>query len=124
MEDMMELFKTKAKSDAMYAIAYAIMWNARDKRFVKPIDADMLNKTAAWLMPRRNTEVCNLQIWVECLNRRENIYTVASAREVTRVMNEIGNWSVRGTKRFEKYGVQKFWQYEYEINDSPDIDDI
>lgn len=117
MEELLELYKQKSKTDGYYAIAFAILWNARDKRTANTLDVDILAKLTAWLRPRQGQDVCNPQLWQECLGRTEVSYTLASARAISRAMNEVGGWALGSAKRFEKYGVQKAWVFMAPKND-------
>jgi len=63
-----------------------------------------------WLDNTEWNTVCAAQVWVEALNNELQKFTKKDSSDITLIMAKMPGWKrEQSTKRFNQYGVQRFW---------------
>jgi len=115
LEAFIEMCRERSEQDGLYAIAYAIMVSANERkrnnefRLPEDIDDEVSKRIATWLDEKKVESFCLLDAWVECLGREVVDYDRTNAKLLGRAISLLNNLVDVGVRKSSHYGKQRIY---------------
>lgn len=115
MDAFIELCRERSEEDGLYAIAYAIMVSANERkknnefRLPEDIDEDVAKRISVWLDAKKVKSFCLLDAWTECLGREVAEYDRTNAKLLGRAIGLLNNLVDAGIRKSSHYGKQRIY---------------